>query len=138
MALTPFSVWQADSNRRPPGTTPAAIRSTASWTFRIRQDLPRRLGRNIIGRKIGKRTDSKIFLPIKGLAGILFGRKMLGKERRHLLDPTTAFKLTALGSGLDTLEQHLHRFLRHTQLDAIHWVNLHHHDVTFITLIRTQ
>ncbi|MCU0979918.1 MAG: GxxExxY protein [Pirellulaceae bacterium] len=59
-------------------------------------------------------------------------------QRVHLLDPTTAFKLTALGSGLDTLEQHLHRFLRHTQLDAIHWVNLHHHDVTFTTLIRTK
>jgi hypothetical protein len=59
-------------------------------------------------------------------------------QRVHLLDPTTAFKLTALGSGLDTLEQHLHRFLRHTQLDAIHWVNLHHHDVTFTTLIRPQ
>ena len=59
-------------------------------------------------------------------------------QRVHLLDPVTAFKLTALGKGLDTVEEHLRRFLRHTELNAIHWVNLHQHDVTFTTLTRTQ
>ena len=59
-------------------------------------------------------------------------------QRVHLLDSTTAFKLTALGKGLDSVEEHLRRFLRHTELDAIHWVNLHQHDVAFTTLTRTQ
>ena len=60
----------------------------------------------------------------------------LTTQRVHLLDPATAFKLTALGTGLNTVEEHLRRFLHHTKLNAIQWVNLHEHDVTFTTLTR--
>ena len=57
-------------------------------------------------------------------------------QRAHLLDPANAFKLTALDTGLNTVEEHLRRFLRHTELDAIHWVNLSHHEVRFVTIRR--
>jgi GxxExxY protein len=53
----------------------------------------------------------------------------------HLLDRETAFKLTALEGPLQTAEEHMRRFLHHTKLKAIQWVNLYHHDVTFITLV---
>lgn len=59
-------------------------------------------------------------------------------QRAHLLDSANAFKLTALDTGLNTVEEHLHRFLSHTELEAIHWVNLYHHDVRFVTIKRRK
>lgn len=62
--------------------------------------------------------------------------RQVATQRVRLIDPSNAFKLTALNNGLDTVEEHLRRFLRHTALDAIHWVNLYQHNVTFNTLTR--
>jgi GxxExxY protein len=52
----------------------------------------------------------------------------------HLLTPDTAFKVTAVGDHLETVEEHMRRFLHHTPLRTIQWVNLYQHDVTFTTL----
>jgi GxxExxY protein len=64
--------------------------------------------------------------------------RQVATQRVHLLDPDTAFKLTAVAEGLDTLEKHLRRFLRHTKLKGIDWVNLHHQEVTFTTLTSSR
>lgn len=57
----------------------------------------------------------------------------LTTQPTHTLNPATAFKLTGTAE-IEVMEDALRRFLHHTQLDAIQWVNLHNHDVTFTTL----
>lgn len=57
-------------------------------------------------------------------------------QKVHLLNQAIAFKITAFPRPLEAIEQHLRCFLHHTLLEAIQWVNLDHHDVTFTTLIR--
>jgi GxxExxY protein len=52
----------------------------------------------------------------------------------HLLRSDTAFKLTALPGSLETAEEHMRRFLHHTKLRCIQWVNMYHHEIQFITL----
>ena len=58
----------------------------------------------------------------------------IGVQPAHLLGPDTAFKITALPDQLIPAEEHLRRFLHHTTLRRIQWVNLFHHDVQFISL----
>jgi GxxExxY protein len=70
---------------------------------------------------------------IRDIPVIREGREV-ARQKAHLLDPETAFKLTAVDSPLGMMEEHLRRFLNHTKLRAIQWVNLHQHDVTFTTL----
>jgi len=57
----------------------------------------------------------------------------LTTQPTHTLNPTTAFKLTAT-PDIEIMEDALRRFLHHTELTAIQWVNLHNHDITFVTL----
>jgi hypothetical protein len=52
----------------------------------------------------------------------------------RLAGPGVAFKLTALESDLDGYEEHARRLLAHTDLEAILWVNIAQHDVTFVSL----
>lgn len=59
-------------------------------------------------------------------------------QRAHLLNGHTAFKITAAGRHLDSIEEHLRRFLAHTNLKAIQWANLHRHNITFTTLLNTE
>jgi GxxExxY protein len=56
-------------------------------------------------------------------------------QKVHLLAPGIAFKLTAVSRNLAIVEDHLRRFLAHTPLYAIQWVNFDHHDITFKTLL---
>lgn len=68
---------------------------------------------------------------------VIRGGREVARQRAHLLDPETAFKLTAVESPCGMMEEHLLRFLRHTNLRTIQWVNLHQHDVTFTTLTQS-
>jgi GxxExxY protein len=63
--------------------------------------------------------------------------QLLTTQPAHTLDPCTAFKLTGT-DDVEAMEDALRRFLHHTELAAIQWVNLHNHDVTFITLLDLQ
>ena len=45
-----------------------------------------------------------------------------------------AFKLTAFSGQLDAFESHARRFLHHTALDAILWINIARERLTFPTL----
>jgi hypothetical protein len=58
----------------------------------------------------------------------------LGNQRMHLLTPEIAFRLTAFNTGLADFESHLRSLLRHSPLKALHWINMDHHDIQFVTL----
>jgi hypothetical protein len=51
-------------------------------------------------------------------------KRILGTQRWHLLNPTTAFWVTGLTEGTTEYEQHLRAMLRLTPLRTIQWVNL--------------
>jgi GxxExxY protein len=71
---------------------------------------------------------------IREISVLRDGREVM-KQKVHLLSPEMAFKVTAITDHLDTIREHMRRFLRHTELRAIQWVNLHHHTVEFKTLL---
>ena len=58
------------------------------------------------------------------------------QQRAHLITPDTAFKITALGD-VDVMHTHLQRFVRHTSLRYIQWINLHQNNVTLTTISST-
>ena len=57
----------------------------------------------------------------------------IGTQHVHLLDPMTAFRLTAI-ENLKGAEIYLKRFLRHTSLRAVQWANLYQTQITCTTL----
>jgi len=61
---------------------------------------------------------------------------VLGRQRCRLLAPDVAFKITAHGDERDQVESHLRRWLAHTGLRALQWINLNRTRVEFITLHR--
>ena len=67
---------------------------------------------------------------------ILDGDAVLGSQKLPVIAPDTVLKLTALSRDLDSFENHLGRFLDHTRLDRLQWVNVGRKLVTFRTLRR--
>lgn len=65
---------------------------------------------------------------------VLNGAK-LGNQKVHLLNPGTAFKITALTKGIEGYQQNLNRFMRLTNLNALQWINFNHHVVSFKTIL---
>jgi hypothetical protein len=74
----------------------------------------------------------KVLQPV----GISVGGSQAGNQLLHLAAPGVAFKLSALGGGRQRYESHLRRFLAHTSLDCIQWINVGRKVVTFKTLKR--
>jgi GxxExxY protein len=73
----------------------------------------------------------------------VFGRDgFVATQRMNLAAPEVAFRLTALHddgdipSRLEAFEAQVRKFLMHTRLQAIHWANLTHREITFTTLQR--
>lgn len=54
----------------------------------------------------------------------------------RLLSPNTAFKVTAITGPVERYRNQLSRFLLHTELDSIEWMNMSHHDINFESIIR--
>jgi GxxExxY protein len=67
---------------------------------------------------------------------ILDGRRVLGRQPACLLTGDTALSCTALTRGLDQMGGHLRRFLAHTPLRFVQWVNLNRARIEFRTLSR--
>jgi GxxExxY protein len=65
---------------------------------------------------------------------ILDGGRVLGRQRVCLLTGDTALSCTALTRGLDQMGEHLRRFLAHTPLRFVQWVNLNRARIEFRTL----
>lgn len=59
---------------------------------------------------------------------------VLGRQRCRLLAPDIAFRITAHGDERDQVEPHLRRWLAHTGLRALQWINLNRTRAEFITL----
>ena len=62
----------------------------------------------------------------------------LGRQRFRLVHPAAAIKITTLNDNLTAFESHARRLLTHTQLEAIQWINVARHEVSFRTLRRGQ
>jgi GxxExxY protein len=62
------------------------------------------------------------------------GERFVGEQAVHKLTHDTAFALTAFSRNQSLVEDHHLRFLRHTPLRFIQWINFNHHDIEFKTL----
>jgi GxxExxY protein len=60
--------------------------------------------------------------------------RAIGIQKMCLLTPDTAWHLSAHHEYLDSYEIHMRRLLNHTNLRAIHWINLNKHQVIMKTL----
>lgn len=60
----------------------------------------------------------------------------LGLQQFHLLTNDIAFRVTALTKDQDKYESHLQRLLALTDLRAVQWINMNHHDMELVTLTR--
>jgi len=56
--------------------------------------------------------------------------RLVGKQKIHMLDEVTAFKLSASSKSLKAYENNIIKILQHTDLEQVVWVNLNHHFVT--------
>ena len=74
----------------------------------------------------------KVLQPV----GILVGGGQAGNQVLRLAAPGVAFKISALGEGCQRYESHLRRFLAHTSLECIQWINVGRKVVTFKTIKR--
>jgi len=60
----------------------------------------------------------------------------IGSQEMRLLNDKVAFAVTTATHHPQLLLEHQQRFLTHTPLDAIQWINLHHHKIVFRTITR--
>ena len=65
---------------------------------------------------------------------IYSGEQVLGEQEVHLLTDDTAFAVSAITDSSDSMRIHLERFLAHTPLAHLQWINLNHHRLEFATL----
>ncbi len=63
------------------------------------------------------------------------GDQSLGVDEVCLLCDDTALAFTALTDSQAQMRDHLLRYLGHTRLACIQWINLNHHDIEFTTLL---
>jgi GxxExxY protein len=60
--------------------------------------------------------------------------RCIGRQRVRVLDADSMFNFTALSGSLDSFESHARRFLNHTNLNHLMWINASLHKVTLRTL----
>lgn len=60
-----------------------------------------------------------------------------GTHEVSLLADDTALALTAIKSNKERFRDHLERFLSHTALEYIQWINMDNHDIEYRTLVRS-
>jgi GxxExxY protein len=100
----------------------AAIRD---WGAALDLGLYEEAATHFCGRAVEPLTEIKIHAD---------GR-LLGLQKVRLADPSTALKVTALDADcLSDFEHHARRFLAHTSLRAIQWINITRSLVQFKTL----
>ncbi len=71
---------------------------------------------------------------VAGVVPVYSGERCIGEQPVHFLTHDTAFALTALTRNRAAMEDHQRRFLMHTPLKHIQWMNFNHHDIEFTTL----
>ena len=80
---------------------------------------------------LGDGTD--IVQPIE----IKSGNTLLGHQKTPLLSSTETFCLTSVTRDLSTYQMHLLRFLSHTQLKSLYWINFNRFEVQLTSLENT-
>ena len=71
-----------------------------------------------------------------GTVPVYSGERLLGNQTVHYLTQDTAFAFTALPRNRESMEEHQRRFLKHTPLKFIQWVNFNRHNIEFTTLTK--
>jgi GxxExxY protein len=66
---------------------------------------------------------------------IFEGGRMLGLQKVRLLNPETSFTISATTKNIAYYRNHIKRFLDHTHLKAVQWVNFNQHKIEFRTVI---
>ena len=66
---------------------------------------------------------------------IIEGDRTLGLQKVRLLNPKTSFTISATTKNIDYYRSHIKRFLDHTPLKAVQWVNFNQHKIEFRTVI---
>jgi len=69
---------------------------------------------------------------------ILSDGTVIGTQEMHLLTDDVAFSVTASTHRPDKVLEHQQRFLNHTRLRALHWLNLHHSQIELRTIERSE
>ena len=62
------------------------------------------------------------------------GDELIGTQKVHLLTDDVAFAVTTSVHRPDLVLEHQRRFLKHTPLRAIQWINLNHHQIEYRTI----
>ena len=68
---------------------------------------------------------------------VISGTRVVGTQKVLLTGPTAILKVTAFRRNPTLLENHFKRFLRHTHVEAIQWVNITRRQLAFRTLRRS-
>ena len=61
---------------------------------------------------------------------------LLGRQKAPHLSDSEIFSLTSVTKNIDAYQNHLIRFLKHTSVDSIHWINFNRSTINFTTLTR--
>jgi GxxExxY protein len=70
---------------------------------------------------------------------IVSGNRVVGKQKVHLALPDSAFKITSVNErGRDRFVEHARRFLEHTRLHCLLWINITLHEIVFRTISRQK
>lgn len=64
--------------------------------------------------------------------------RLLGKQGIFMIDSDTGFKFTSIQNDLDQYRNHLQYLSDMMGLNALHWINIHQHDLRFETLDMTE
>jgi GxxExxY protein len=67
---------------------------------------------------------------------IYSGDRLLGSQETYLLTNDTAFELSAVHVAPWNMEEHQRRFLAHTRLRYVQWINFNRSQIEFTTLCR--
>jgi hypothetical protein len=64
------------------------------------------------------------------------GERLIGNQPVHFLTDDSAFAFTALPRNRAAMQDHQSRFLKHTPLRCIQWINFNRHNIEFTTLTK--
>lgn len=83
-------------------------------------------------RHLGQDEFGRIAYAVQQHIDIVAGNHRLGRQRVRLAAPGCAFKVTTIAEAeVPYFEDHARRFLRHTELRSIHWINVTREIVRF-------
>ena len=70
---------------------------------------------------------------------IVSGTRVVGKQKVHLASPDAVFKITSVDEhGRARFVEHARRFIEHTRLHCLLWINITLHEIVFQTICRQK